>query len=127
MSFFARCFGLYSTRTSGVFLFFFFFFFFVQTKWSSVRGRSQRRQQQLSRWRRPRRSTPTRYRTLHATPASQATKLLSWKPCRTRGNLSHRSAQQSPGPRLNPERQQRGDVSHHQPLRCAAEVVRSGG
>ena len=44
-----------------------------------------------------------------------------------RGNPPHRSAQQSPGPQLNPQRRQRGDGSHHRLLRRVAEVVRRGG
>jgi len=67
-----------------------------------------------------------RYRAFHAPTAPQATRLLRWKPRRTRGNLPHRSAQQSPEPRFNPERRQRGDGSHLRPLRRVAEVVRRG-
>ena len=51
----------------------------------------------------------------------------STEPRRTTGNLSHGSAQRSPGPRLNPELRQRGDGSHHRPLRREAEVVQRGG
>jgi len=35
--------------------------------------------------------------------------------------------QKKPGPPLNPERRQRGNCLHHQPLRRVVDVMRRGG